>query len=111
MSNNVLQVLNDAFPSLGGNQRDEARATGGEARFVTREEEVIRFLAENDGYAWQGAIGDALEWTKSKTSRTLSEMEADGRITRYQIGRRKVVCLPHREPACLGGESPARVQP
>lgn len=47
---------------------------------------------------WQGDLADQLEWSASKTSRTLSEMENDGQVVRYQIGRQNVVCLPHRVP-------------
>ena len=68
---------------------------------VPDEELVIRLLAEYDGYTWQGHIVRDLEWSEPKTSRILSSMERTGRITRYRIGRRNVVCLPDREPTQL----------
>lgn len=57
---------------------------------------VRELLADHDGRLWQTEIVEKTGWTKSKTSRTLGSMEADERIVRYRIGRRKLVCVPGR---------------
>lgn len=59
---------------------------------------VLGTLDEANGTMWQEEIRQNLEWSASKTSRKLSELEDDGNIRRHQIGRRKVVCLPGCEP-------------
>lgn len=82
-----------------------------EDQYLPDDERVIRFLDESDGYTWQGEIVSGLEWSAVKTSRTLSEMEEKGRITRYRIGRRKVVCLPHRVPEQLHSSDRSAVVP
>lgn len=64
-------------------------------------ETVLQHLRRHKGYAWQGQLVRDLEWSEAKTSRTLSEMEAIGEVNRYRVGRRKLVCLPEREPDVL----------
>lgn len=65
--------------------------------FVPPEHRVDRILGA-DGATWQGEIADDIGWSAPKTSRVLSDMEAADDINRYEIGRRKVVCLPGEEP-------------
>lgn len=77
------------------------------AEFVPEDERVIRLLAAAGGYLWQSDIVTEFDWSAAKTSRLLSAMEDDGRVTRYQLGRRKVVCLPHREPEPFETRDPA----
>lgn len=62
-----------------------------------------RELAEDGGYMWQGSLAAATGWSSTKTSRVLCKMEQDGRIHRWRIGRRKIVCLP--------GSAPSHLQP
>ena len=63
--------------------------------------QILSALEQEDGVLWQTEIRQTLDWTASKTSRRLSELEESNRIRRYQIGRRKIVCLPGQEPPTL----------
>lgn len=65
---------------------------------LTNRERVRRLLAANGGRVKQRRIVEVTGWSKSKVSECLSEMEADGAITRVRAGRQNVVCLPGREP-------------
>lgn len=64
----------------------------------TDQDRVLQLLEEHDGIIYQSEFVDATGWSKTKVSRILSEMESDGSINRYQIGREKVVCLPGHDP-------------
>ena len=86
---------NESSPPHGSVRR------GAEA-IVTPEERFVRLVSENGGGMKQGEIVSAVEWSESTVSRRLSKLEDDGTITRYQIGREKLVFLPGNEPESLG---------
>lgn len=65
---------------------------------ITDEERVLRYLRPHGGRMRQGDLVECTEWSKSKMSRLLSDMEAEGTINRTQIGREKIVALPGHEP-------------
>lgn len=65
---------------------------------------VLEQLESNGGQLKQQSIVEYTGWSDSKVSRTLSEMEVDGRITRYRIGNEKLVCLPESQPEPLARE-------
>jgi uncharacterized membrane protein len=46
----------------------------------------------------QVAIVEETDWSKSKVSMLLSEMEAEGRISKLRIGRENIVSLDGQEP-------------
>lgn len=78
-----------------------ARSSGSGANpdtFIPPAERVHQLLAEHEGITWQGRIVAETDWSAPKTSRVLSEMEENGEIARYRVGREKVVCLPGRKP-------------
>lgn len=86
------------------------RRIGRPAReIMTPEERVVQLVSENDGGMKQADIVSAVEWSESTVSRKLSTLEAAGTITRYRIGREKLVFLPGSEPESLG--SPFREAP
>ena len=78
---------------------DAGTREGPSHEIIRDDERVIRLLDSADGYLWQGDVMASFDWSPAKTSRVLSSLEDDGRITRHEIGRRKAICLPHREPA------------
>ena len=65
---------------------------------MTPSEEVLALLGGNGGRIGQGDVVDAFDWSPATVSRRLGEMEAAGDVVRYQVGRRKVVCLPDACP-------------
>lgn len=64
----------------------------------TNAEQVHGLLTTRGGRMQQGEIADATNWSKTKVSYVLSDMEDDGLIVRYRVGREKIVCLPGHEP-------------
>lgn len=62
---------------------------------------VHRVLAEHGGRMKQCRFAEEYGWSASTISRLLSELEDEGAIERYRLGREKVVCLPEgdRSPA------------
>lgn len=67
-------------------------------------EHVVRLLEKREGVTWQNNVMTELGWSACKTSRILSKLEDDQRITRYKIGRQKIVCLPGHEPFQVMGD-------
>lgn len=59
----------------------------------TDAERVEALLAESGGRMKQSAVADALDWSASKTSRVLSDLEDEGIVERTRIGRENVVDL------------------
>ena len=91
------------------NQSAEAEPAAPEIR--TDQDLVLQLLETHSGITWQSHVVSGTEWSKSKVSRVLSKMEADGTVRRYRVKRQKVVCLPGAEPDCLkdrtNGDAPA----
>lgn len=65
----------------------------------TPEEQGLTVLSRNDGRMKQSEIAEILNCSESTVSRKLSKMESAGTITRYRIGREKIVFLPEDVPA------------
>ncbi|WP_435197127.1 helix-turn-helix transcriptional regulator [Natronomonas sp. EA1] len=62
-------------------------------RIRTGPERVRALLREHGGRMKQAEIADALDWSASKTSRTLSEMAESGKIRKIRLGRENVIDL------------------
>jgi len=58
---------------------------------LTDEDHVNALLEDRGGRMKQGDIVEALDWSKSKTSRVLSRMAEDDEIRKLQIGRENVI--------------------
>ncbi|GGL56226.1 helix-turn-helix transcriptional regulator [Halocalculus aciditolerans] len=69
-----------------------------DADLLTDDRRVINLLEDHGGRMRQASIVDETDWSKSKVSMLLSDMEDDDRITRLRIGRENVVSLPGHEP-------------
>lgn len=68
------------------------------------EKYVRRGLASHGGRLRQQEVCALTGWSEASVSRTLTEMEEAGQITRIRVGRENIVCLPHAVP---GRASPA----
>lgn len=66
--------------------------------FLTDREKVQQLVRENGGRMKQSKIVDSVDWSKAKVSRLLAELEDEGRITKFRLGRENLVCLPGHEP-------------
>lgn len=80
----------------------------GQGAVVTDEEllsdaDRVRSLLEaNGGRMHQSAIVEETEWSKSKVSMLLSDMEDDDDIKKLRVGRENIVSLPGHEPDAAG---------
>jgi uncharacterized membrane protein len=66
------------------------------------EELVVDLLEDHGGRMKQVDIVDGTEWSKSKVSMLLSEMDDDGRISKLRVGRENIVSLAGHEPDAAG---------
>ena len=66
------------------------------------EELVVDLLEDHGGRMKQVDIVDGTEWSKSKVSMLLSEMEGNGRISKLRVGRENIVSLAGHEPDAAG---------
>ena len=81
----------------GGAATEAAGDTAADDLTRTDGDRVVECLAANGGQMKQAAIADELDWSASKTSRTLSELADDGRIEKLRLGRENVISLPDEE--------------
>ncbi|WP_136689009.1 helix-turn-helix transcriptional regulator [Halorhabdus amylolytica] len=73
-------------------------SSGAETALLDDEDRVRQLLEDNGGRMKQTEIVDATEWSKSKVSMLLSEMEEEGEITKLRVGRENIISLPGAEP-------------
>lgn len=78
--------------------RESVEPTPVSEAVLTDEERVHRLLESNEGRMRQTHIVEETEWSKSKVSMLLSEMEAEGSITKLRIGRENIISHPDSEP-------------
>lgn len=64
---------------------------------LTDKDRVERLLRDNDGRMKQADIVDETDWSKSKVSMMLSEMEEEDRISKLRLGRENVIDLEDGE--------------
>lgn len=91
----VLLVVAGGLAVLAYRRRSSLRSVTPPG--MTDEERVLDLLESHDGRLQQAAIGDAFDWSTSKTSRILSRMVERGTIEKLQIGRENLIQLPDDE--------------
>jgi len=69
-----------------------------DAEMLSDEQRVKNLLEDHGGRMRQVQIVDETDWSKSKVSMLLSDMEEDGELSRLRVGRENVVSLPGHEP-------------
>lgn len=95
----VLGVILVLRNRLGESETVTLESSDGRTEFVTDRERVHRLLQENGGRMKQSEIVDSVDWSKAKVSRLLSDLEADGEITKLSLGRENLISLPGHEPS------------
>ena len=63
---------------------------------------VVKLLEDNGGRMKQVNIVDETDWSKSKVSMLLSDMEEDGEISKLRVGRENIISLAGHEPDAAG---------
>ena len=83
----------------GGNGGDEPPEPAvPDEELLADDDRVLRLLETNGGRMRQVAIVEETDWSKSKVSMLLSEMEEKDRISKLRIGRENIVSLRGEEP-------------
>lgn len=110
MLNRLLTVLGGRRQETTGPSGDDStaktlvRSGSRTASSPSPEEVVVQLLREADGCLKQQSVIERTDWGPSKVSRTLTDMEEHGHVTRIRIGREKIVCLPDEVPKSLHRE-------
>jgi len=76
---------------------DDSGDDGPPSELLSNEERVEQFLESAGGRAKQQAVVDALDWTEAKTSQVVNEMQENGDIEKFRIGRENVLKLPEAD--------------
>lgn len=69
---------------------------------LSDEDRVLKLLDENGGRMRQVSIVEETEWSKSKVSMLLSDMEDEGDISKLRVGRENIISLAGEEPEAAG---------
>jgi hypothetical protein len=69
---------------------------------LTDEDRVLTLLEDHGGRMRQSNIVDETDWSKSKVSMLLSDMEDEGDISKLRVGRENIVSLAGHEPDAAG---------
>jgi hypothetical protein len=69
---------------------------------ISDEERVVNLLENNGGRMKQVDIVDETEWSKSKVSMLLSDMEDEETISKLRVGRENIISLAGEEPDAAG---------
>lgn len=72
------------------------------AEMLSDEDRVLKLLRENGGRMRQVSIVEETEWSKSKVSMLLSEMDDEGDISKLRVGRENIISLAGEEPEAAG---------
>jgi hypothetical protein len=92
----VYRYYEGASGSDADRASDDGMPAGGEIDpqpVLTDADRVAEVLADHDGQLRQSDTVEAFDWSKSKTSRVLSEMADEGRVEKLRIGRENVIRL------------------
>jgi len=73
-----------------------------DAELLNDDDRVIKLLEENGGRMKQVDIVETTEWSKSKVSMLLSDMEDEGDISKLRVGRENIISLAGEEPDAAG---------
>jgi len=73
-----------------------------EEELLSDEDRVLRLLEENGGRMKQVNIVNETDWSKSKVSMLLSDMEEDGEISKLRVGRENIISISGEEPDAVG---------
>jgi hypothetical protein len=69
---------------------------------LSDEDRVLQLLDENGGRMKQVSIVEETDWSKSKVSMLLSDMEEEDQISKLRLGRENIISLAGQEPEAAG---------
>jgi hypothetical protein len=71
-------------------------------KLLSDEDRVLKLLDENGGRMKQVSIVEETDWSKSKVSMLLSDMEEADQISKLRLGRENIISLAGQEPEAAG---------
>lgn len=83
---------------VGPGDLDGAGPPDGGREVRSSTERILRAVEDHEGQVQQARIVSELDLSPATVSRRLTDLEAEGRVVRYRVGRGKVVCLPDEVP-------------
>jgi uncharacterized membrane protein len=89
-------------PTVGTESPTQTQQRTPEPEQLSDEDRVIRLLEENGGRMKQVNIVENTDWSKSKVSMLLSDMEEEGEISKLRVGRENIISLAGEEPDAAG---------
>jgi len=89
-------------PDAGAVQPDSVQEPVPESKLLSDEDRVIQLLEDNGGRMRQVTIVKETDWSKSKVSMLLSDMEEEGDISKLRVGRENIISLAGEEPEAAG---------
>jgi len=89
-------------PTPGSQTEVAGTAASDQPGLLSDEDRVVDLLEENGGRMKQVQIVDQTDWSKSKVSMLLSDMEEDGQISKLRVGRENIISLAGEEPDAAG---------
>lgn len=93
----------DAVTTTGSTQTDTASPSPvPEEELLSDEDRVLRLLEDHGGRMKQVNIVEQTDWSKSKVSMLLSEMEEEGQISKLRVGRENIISISGEEPEAVG---------
>lgn len=98
------QLSGEGATDVAGTDGDSGSESGAipDEELLSDDDRVLKLLEENGGRMKQVNIVDETEWSKSKVSMLLSEMEDDGAISKLRVGRENIISLAGHEPDAAG---------
>lgn len=88
--------------SSGSGIESEVQPAISDEELLSDEERIIALLEERGGRMKQVEIVRNTDWSKSKVSMLLSEMESEGTISKLRVGRENIVSMAGHEPDAAG---------
>jgi uncharacterized membrane protein len=92
----------DRFEAASRDGKESTSTPTPQPEIKSDSDRVIDLLQSNGGRMKQVNIVDQTDWSKSKVSMLLSDMEEDGDITKLRVGRENIVSLAGEEPDAAG---------
>jgi hypothetical protein len=80
----------------------QPESTVSDEELLSDEDRVVQLLDENGGRMKQVKIVEATDWSKSKVSMLLSDMEEEGTISKLRVGRENIISKAGEEPDAVG---------
>lgn len=88
-------------PDAQAGESDASDGDDGVDPVLTPRERVLKLVARNGGGMRQQDLASELDWSESTVSRRLSRLEDAEVVSRYRIGREKLVFVDGDEPNAL----------